>query len=81
MTFSVPSPKRRAIRGHRSDTRITTTAIPGFPVGDNVAITGGFVQASNAKNPLPGVPEIRSSLVSPEYEITLRRDSVLRGSR
>jgi len=48
--------------------RITTTAIPGFPVGDNVAITGGFVQAGNAKNLLPGIPEVRSSLVSPDYE-------------
>ncbi len=47
--------------------RITTTAIPGFPVGDNVAITGGFVQAANAKNPLPEIPEIRSSLVNPHY--------------
>ena len=45
--------------------RITTTAIPGLVPGDNVAITGGFVQAANAKNPLPGIPEIRSSLVSP----------------
>jgi len=45
--------------------RITTAAIPGFPAGNNVAITGGFVQAANAKNPLPGIPEIRSSLVSP----------------
>jgi Carboxypeptidase regulatory-like domain/TonB dependent receptor/TonB-dependent Receptor Plug Domain len=45
--------------------KITTAPIPGFPVGNNVAITGGFVQAANAKNPLPGVPLIRSSLVSP----------------
>jgi hypothetical protein len=48
--------------------RITTAAIPGFPVGNNVAITGGFVQASNAKNPLPGIPEVRPSLVSPNYK-------------
>jgi hypothetical protein len=48
--------------------RITTAAIPGFPVGNNVAITGGFVQAANAKNPLPGIPEVRSSLVSPNYK-------------
>ena len=44
-------------------TRITTATIPGFPAGDNVAITGGFVQASNAKNPLPGIPMVQSSLV------------------
>jgi hypothetical protein len=43
--------------------RITTATIPGFPPGDNVAITGGFVQASNAKNPLPGVPTVQPSLV------------------
>jgi hypothetical protein len=48
--------------------RITTAAIPGFPVGNNVAITGGFVQANNAKNPLPGIPEVRPSLVSPNYK-------------
>ncbi len=46
--------------------RLETTIIPGFPVGDNVAVTGGFVQAGNARNPLPGVPEIRSSLVAPD---------------
>jgi len=46
--------------------RLTTVPIPGFPAGDNVAITGGFVQASNAKNPLPGIPEIQSSLVPPD---------------
>lgn len=45
--------------------RMTTAAIPGFPVGDNTAITGGFVQASNAKTPLPGVTEVQPSLVSP----------------
>lgn len=43
--------------------RLTTLTIPGFPAGDNVAITGGFVQASNAKNPLPGVPTVQPSLV------------------
>jgi hypothetical protein len=48
--------------------RITTAAIPGFPVGNNVAITGGFVQANNAKNPLPGIPEVRPSLVAPNYK-------------
>ncbi|MBV8672529.1 MAG: carboxypeptidase regulatory-like domain-containing protein [Acidobacteriaceae bacterium] len=47
--------------------KITTTPMAGFPAGDNVAITGGFVQAANAKNPLPDVPEIRSTLVSPNY--------------
>jgi hypothetical protein len=46
--------------------RLETTIIPGFPVGDNVAVTGGFVQAGNARNPLPGVPEVRSSLVAPD---------------
>ena len=44
-------------------TRATTLTIPGFPAGDNQAITGGFVQASNAKNPMPGIPMIRPSLV------------------
>jgi len=43
--------------------RLTTETIPGFPAGDNVAIIGGFVQAGNAKNPLPGIPEVQSSLV------------------
>ncbi len=47
-------------------TRVTTATIPGFPAGDNVAITGGFVQASNAKNPLPGVPLVQASLVPPD---------------
>ena len=47
-------------------TRLTTATIPGFPAGDNVAITGGFVQAANAKNPLPGVPTVQSSLVPPD---------------
>jgi hypothetical protein len=45
--------------------RMTTATIPGFPAGDNTAITGGFVQASNAKTPLPGVAQIQPSLVSP----------------
>ncbi|MGB8731162.1 MAG: TonB-dependent receptor plug domain-containing protein, partial [Candidatus Sulfotelmatobacter sp.] len=44
-------------------TRLTTATIPGFPAGDNTAVTGGFVQASNAKNPLPGVPLVQPSLV------------------
>jgi hypothetical protein len=43
--------------------RLTTVAIPG---GGGVAVTGGFVQASNASNPLPGVPEVQSSLVAPD---------------
>lgn len=46
--------------------RLETAVIPGFPAGDNLAITGGFVQAANARNPLPGVPEIHSSLVPPD---------------
>jgi hypothetical protein len=46
--------------------RLTTATIPGFPAGDNEAITGGFVQASNAKNPLPGVPTVQPSLVPPD---------------
>jgi hypothetical protein len=46
--------------------RLTTVAIPGFPVGDNIAITGGFVQASNAKDPLAGIPKVQSSLVPPD---------------
>ena len=45
---------------------LTTATIPGFPVGDNLAITGGFVQASNAQNPLPGIPKIQPSLVPPD---------------
>jgi Carboxypeptidase regulatory-like domain/TonB-dependent Receptor Plug Domain/TonB dependent receptor len=48
--------------------RLTTATIPGFPAGDNTAITGGFVQASNAKTPLPGVAQIQPSLVSPNKE-------------
>ncbi len=43
--------------------RLTTATLPGFPAGDNTAITGGFVQASNAKNPLPGIPLVQPSLV------------------
>jgi len=43
--------------------RMTTVAIPGFPAGDNIAITGGFVQASNAKNLIPGIPTVQPSLV------------------
>ncbi len=46
-------------------TRITTVPIPAL-FGGGVAITGGFVQASNAKNPLPGVPEVQPSLVPSE---------------
>ena len=48
--------------------RLTTAAIPGFPAGDNTAITGGFVQAGNATNPLPGVPNVRDSLVPPDFK-------------
>jgi len=44
-------------------TRLATATIPGFPVGDNVAITGGFVQSSNAQNPIPGIPLVQPSLV------------------
>lgn len=42
--------------------RITTVAIP-QQFGGGVAVTGGFVQASNATHPLPGVPRAQSSLV------------------
>ena len=45
---------------------LQTVAIPGFPAGDNLAITGGFVQARNATNPLPGVPKVQDSLVPPD---------------
>lgn len=44
-------------------TRLSTFTIPKAPLGDNVAITGGFVQASNAKNPIPGIPTVQPSLV------------------
>ncbi len=47
-------------------TRLATATIPGFPAGDNAAIIGGFVQASNAKNPLPLVPTVQASLVPPD---------------
>ncbi len=44
-------------------TQLKTLPLPSpFPAG-SVAITGGFVQASNAKNPLPGIPLVQSSLV------------------
>jgi len=48
-------------------TRVATVPLPAppFPAG-TVAVTGGFVQASNAETPLPGVPEIQSSLVPPD---------------
>lgn len=46
--------------------RITTATIPGFPLGDNTAITGGFIQAANAKVPLFGVPKVTNSLVPPD---------------
>jgi hypothetical protein len=45
--------------------RITTVAIPAAD-GGGMAVTGGFVQASNAKNPLPGVPLVQPSLVAPD---------------
>lgn len=47
-------------------TKLTTTTIAGAPPGDNVAITGGFVQADNAAHPIPGLPTTRSSLVPPD---------------
>jgi hypothetical protein len=43
-------------------TRLQTFAIPPAE-GGGVAITGGFVQASNAKNPIPGIPLVQPSLV------------------
>ncbi|MGA9975323.1 MAG: carboxypeptidase regulatory-like domain-containing protein [Candidatus Sulfotelmatobacter sp.] len=43
-------------------TRLTTFAIP-VAEGGGVAITGGFVQASNAKNPIAGIPTVQPSLV------------------
>ncbi|MGA9903202.1 MAG: carboxypeptidase regulatory-like domain-containing protein [Terriglobales bacterium] len=43
-------------------TQIKTVAIPPA-FGGGVAITGGFVQASNATHPLPGVPLVQPSLV------------------
>jgi hypothetical protein len=45
---------------------IRTATIPGFPPGDNTAIVAGFVQASNATHPLPGVPLVQSSIVPPD---------------
>jgi hypothetical protein len=42
--------------------RVTTVQVPGL----GAVVTGGFVQAANATNPLPGVPLVRSSLVSPD---------------
>ena len=53
-------------------TRIATVPIPAL-FGGGVAITGGFVQASNATNPLPGVPEVQPSLVpSVKHDIAPR---------
>jgi Carboxypeptidase regulatory-like domain len=46
--------------------QLQTATIPGFPPGDNVAITGGFVQAANATHPIPGIPTVQSSLVPPD---------------
>jgi hypothetical protein len=45
---------------------LQTTTIPGAPPGDNVAITGGFVQAANAAHPIPGIPLVQSSIVPPD---------------
>jgi TonB dependent receptor len=45
--------------------KITTVALPN---NGGVAITGGFVQASNATTPLPGVPLVSPSLVNPDYK-------------
>jgi carboxypeptidase family protein/TonB-dependent receptor-like protein len=42
--------------------RLTTVQVPGL----GAVVTGGFVQAANATNPLPGVPLVQSSLVSPD---------------
>ncbi|MFY9907270.1 MAG: TonB-dependent receptor [Terriglobales bacterium] len=42
--------------------RVTTVQVPGL----GAVVTGGFVQAANASNPLPGVPLVQSSLVSPD---------------
>jgi hypothetical protein len=47
-------------------TKVQTTPLPApFPAG-SVAITGGFVQASNAKNPVAGIPLGQDSLVPPD---------------
>jgi hypothetical protein len=46
--------------------QLKTTTIPGAPAGDNMAITGGFVQAANATHPIPGIPLIQSSIVPPD---------------
>ena len=43
-------------------TRLVTVPIPPAD-GGGVAITGGFVQASNAKAPIPGIPLVTPSLV------------------
>lgn len=43
-------------------TRLTTVPIPAGE-GGGVAVTGGFVQASNAKTPIPGIPTVQPSLV------------------
>ncbi|MGA8540663.1 MAG: TonB-dependent receptor, partial [Terriglobales bacterium] len=42
--------------------RLATVPIPAL-FGGGVAVTGGFVQASNATHPLPGVPLVQPSLV------------------
>ncbi len=45
---------------------LTTASIAGLPAGDNVAVTGGFVQASNANPPIPGIPMVSSSITAPD---------------
>lgn len=53
--------------GFDPDLLVTTPIPPRAPAitSPGVAIKGGFVQAGNAKNPIPGIPAIRDSLVDP----------------
>lgn len=46
--------------------RLTTTTIAGLPAGDNVAVTGGFVQAADANPAIPGIPMVSSSITPPD---------------
>lgn len=46
--------------------QLKTAIIPGAPAGDDLAITGGFVQADNASHPVPGIPLTQSSIVPPD---------------
>ena len=46
--------------------RLTTTTITGLPPGDDIAVTGGFVQASNADPAVPGIPTVSSSITAPD---------------